>query len=127
MISRKIFKDVINFIQRISELDDKVHDLYKEFSDILIDGYGPFIDTSVITNMLNECFNLEITEEYGSDLDFWLWECNFGKEWNKREVENLYLPEDHKYRKPKINNLDELYDYLVWLYKESKEGNKNND
>ena len=127
MISRKIFKDVINFMQRISELDDKVHDLYKEFSDILIDGYGPFIDTSVITNMLNECFNLEITEEYGSDLDFWLWECNFGREWNEREVENLYLPEDHKYRKPKINNLDELYDYLVWLYKESKEGNKNND
>lgn len=120
MISRETFKDAINFVKRMSELDDRVHSIYKEFGDILIDGYGPFIDTSIITRMLNESFKLPETEEYGSDLDYWLWECDFGREWNEREPENLDLPENHKYRKPKINNLDELYDYLVWLHDNPK-------
>lgn len=120
MISRETFKDAINFVKRMSELDDRVHDIYKEFGDVLIDGYGPIVDTSIIIRILNEEFKLNITEEYGSDLDYWVWECDFGKEWNEREPENLNLPEDHRYRKPKIDNLDELYDYLKWIHDEAE-------
>lgn len=120
MISRETFKDAINFVKRMSELDDRVHDIYKEFGDVLLDGYGPIIDTSIIIRILNEEFKLNITEEYGSDLDYWVWECDFGKEWNEREPENLNLPEDHRYRKPKIDNLDELYDYLKWIHDEAE-------
>lgn len=123
MISKETFKDAMNFIIRINELSDAVHKIYKDFDDVLVDGYGPFIDTSVITNMLNETFKLPISEEYGSDLDYWMWECDFGNEWNEREPENLDVPENHRYRKPKINNLDELYDYLKWIHdsEETKE------
>lgn len=120
MISRETFKDAINFVKRMSELDDRVHDIYKEFGDVLIDGYGPIVDTGIIIRILNEEFKLNITEEYGSDLDYWVWECDFGKEWNEREPENLNLPEDHRYRKPKIDNLDELYDYLKWIHDEAE-------
>ena len=123
MISRETFKDAINFIIRVSELDTAVHEIYRNYNDILIDGYGPFVDTSIIVRMLNESFKLPETEEYGSDLDYWLWECSYGVEWYEREPENTDLPENHRYRKPKINNLDELYDYLKWIHdsEETKE------
>lgn len=128
MISRETFKNAINFLKRLNDLGDSVNQIYKDFDDIIPWGYGPFIDANVIVDMLNESFNLEVTEEYGSDLEYWLWECDFGKEWNERETENTYLPENHQYRKPKINNLDELYNYLVWQYNKSIiEGELEND
>lgn len=115
MISRETFKNALNFIIRIEEYEHAKHNLYKQFDDIFDDWIVPYLNTYPVVSLLNEALNLEVTDDYGSDLEYWLWECDRGKRWNELNPENLFLPEDHKYRFPKINNLDELYDYLVFM------------
>ena len=115
MISRETFKKAINFIIQADNFYSELDGLYRKFDDTFFDGASPILNTSPIVEVLNESLGLEVDEDYGSDLDYWLYECDYGKEWNDRDVENTFLPEDDKYRKPKIDNLDDLYDYLTYM------------
>jgi len=115
MITKESFKRAITFIKDTDSMLNDLDDVLNKYS-CFQDGRMPVFNSSVIVDMLNETFKLKVTEEYGSELEYWLYECDFGKEWNEREVENLNLPENHKYRKPRIDNLDDLYDYLKWIH-----------
>ena len=57
--------------------------------------------------MLEKCMDLETNDEYGSDILFWLYDCDRGKR------DNAYMQfTDGK--KHYIRTLDELYDWIVF-------------
>jgi hypothetical protein len=118
MLTFEEFKKYIDYIKREDEFFLKLSDLYREYRDVVGDAEAPFsIGGNHIISLLEEIMNLEIDDSGYSDLSWWVYECNYGKDTEKVDSYELTnLPENHKYRKPKLHTVKELYDFLVWRY-----------
>ena len=57
-------------------------------------------------NLIDSCLNLESTDEYGSVISFFLFECDKGK------ADNSFIEVGGE--KHYIRNIDELYDWIVF-------------
>lgn len=115
MLTKAEFIKYITFLKRQYDYENKLHDLMREYDDIVGDTFDPISQSStVIIELLEKLLNLKEDEHGYTDLSWWVYECNFGETFEIGSIENTNLEEDHKYRKSDLSTLDKLYDYLLW-------------
>ena len=110
------FAEYIRFVQRESEFNNKLHDLYREYEDVVPDADAPLpVAGEKIVELLENAMEIPLDDISGSTLRWWLFDCNFGKDKDLlRSFCITSLPKTHKYYKPKLETVRELYDFLVW-------------
>ena len=115
MISKRTFVDTINTLKEKNQMECQIQDIITNHPNVCCDGLVPIDCTEqLIVNMINEWMSLPSNELVGTTLEWWMYEEQFGDDFNIGDIENITLPEDHKYRKPDLSDAEKLYDYLVW-------------
>ena len=123
MISYKTFKKAIDFLHKEDQFYTKQWRLYDDFREVIGDS-NPVMYTGaaeVIVTLLEEEFGLLESDYCGTDLSWWIYDTNFGEDFEIGDIENMSLPEDHKYRKPDLSDTEKLYEYLVWQKEHPKD------
>ena len=116
MINYKTFKQAIDFLRREDKFYEKQWRLYNDFRDVIGDSM-PVMYTGaaeVIVNLLENVFDLPESDYSGTDLSWWIFDMNFGENFEIGDIENMTLPEDHPYHYPDLSDTEKLYNYLVW-------------
>jgi hypothetical protein len=123
-LTLKEFKDAIEYIQREDECGNRLSEVIREYRDILGDAEAPiFQGGTIVVNLLEKLWKLEI-DDYGyTDISYWCWEKEYGEKWKEGDLVLSEVPVDHKYHKPILKTVEELYDYLCWCY-ETDRGRK---
>lgn len=118
------FNSEINFIIESEQAYASMDNVFNSFRHIFGDAEAPspvYIDH--IIRLIEHIFGLEEDEFGYTTLSWWVYECNCGENLDiLQSIENDWLPEDHKYRKPDLSSVEKLYDYLCW---ESEQAKKN--
>ena len=114
MISKQTFIKTIDYVKHIIDIERSLNNGLKH-SMVFVDS-EIYIETGPITDLLAESIGLK-KNKFGTDLDYWLYECDFGRDYKKGDITNTNLKHTHKYYKPKLDTVEELYDYLVFIAK----------
>ena len=126
MLTLEKFTNYIERIKTAQEYDNEVLELSKKWVDknVLFD----YASTSVwyLVPDLIELLSLAMGVNPKDDdiLDYWVSELNFGKEWSEGCIEDRKLPEEHKYRKPKLQTVEEIYEYLIFVKSQLEQSEK---
>lgn len=112
MLKRKEFRKYLEFIISKEKARDEMDKIMRKYDNVFIDWIAPIDNAEeYIVELVNKAMSLDEDET----ISHWLWEGRyFENEYTVGDTELMYLPANHKYRKPDISNLDKLYDYLVW-------------
>ena len=99
-ITKDEFCKVVNKLERTWRKQSQI-------ADVL----GTVIDTGdlsdVVVDLLEKLMGLDPNDVYGSDIDYFCWELDFGKKWKPnmiRDVNNNSID---------ISTAEKLYDYLI--------------
>ncbi|MBQ2184864.1 MAG: hypothetical protein II399_09530, partial [Lachnospiraceae bacterium] len=106
----------MNYLKRSSKYSDELYNISRKYNDVMQDSApGIPVADSYIVDLLEIIFGLK-ADNYGyTTLSWWIYTTEFGKRKDMLEsFELTYLPEDHKYRHPKLDTLRELYDFLLF-------------
>lgn len=122
MISFRAFEQAMTFVIKENEFEEKLYSLINEYHNVIEANFNPHGSIDTIIELLNDVFELPDSNVWGTDLDAWCYGGNYGKD--ETGIVNWWLSEDHKYYKPEIKTLEELYDYLVWCH-DNKGGDTN--
>lgn len=113
-LSKEEFVKVINEIERQFKFRDALNEVYEDY-----DGTAPWDPSSVLidkmVHLLNVMFDLEETATFESDIDYFIFELDFG-----RNPDDLYI-EEKDGNKIYISSAEELYD---WIIEHPKKENK---
>lgn len=122
MLSKEAFVNAINFLKREDEFYTRQYSLYDNYRDIIGDSTPMMYigAAEVILTLLEDAFALDSDNYAGTDLSWWLYDADFGEKFNIGDIENIDLPENHRFRKPDLSDVDKLYEYLVWKYEDKK-------
>lgn len=120
-VSKEDFIAYIGYIERCWDIANELRDFTYANQDILDDMtipvYGKNID--IIVQILTSVFDCRFNNELGtSELEWWIYDTNFGHKFKEGMIVLDYLPKDHKYYKPMLDTAAQLYDYLVFRYNE---------
>ena len=99
MISKEEFVKIINRIKEFHDWNDHLDDVFDcviEIPDL----------TSPLIQTLNTMFGLEENEYYGTDIDYFIYELNFGKDYEPGCVTDDDVEID-------FSTAETLYDYLI--------------
>ena len=114
MISKQTFIKTIEYVKNILEVECSLNKELKH-SNVFVDS-EVYIETAPITDLLAESIGLK-KNKFGTDLDYWVYECDFGRTFKTGDIIDKNLGHNHKYYKPKLDTAEELYDYLVFIAK----------
>ena len=99
MISKKQFCDIMHKLET-----------HRAKIDVLEDVLGVILEMDsledIVVDLLNKTMELRETEEYGTDIDFFVYELDFGNEWDENSLIVDGKPID-------ISTPEKLYDYLI--------------
>lgn len=116
IMSLEKFQKHMTYAIREYEFYNKLHDLYVEYRDVVGDAEAPFSNGgNEVIELLEEIFELPRDSFGYTTLSWWAYECDYGK--NKGMLQSFeleFLPPNHKYRKPKLDTIEELYHFIVW-------------
>ena len=116
MISYKTFKQAIDFLKLEDKFYEKQWRLYNDFREVIGDSM-PVMYTGAaeaLVTVLEDVFDLPDSDYCGTDLSWWIYDMNFGENFEIEDIENTTLPEDHPYHYPDLSDTEKLYNYLVW-------------
>ena len=106
VLSKEEFVKVINELEKGVRFEESLEELYNDFG-----GSAPWNPNGrlmdEIIHTLNVMFDLEETSTYGSDIDYFVYDLDFGQNPNE-----LYL-EDEDGNEFFWHNAEELYDYIT--------------
>lgn len=115
-LTKEEFIKYMNFLKRQYDYENSLHNLLREYHDVVGDAMAPLSQSStVIVELLEKLIGLEKDEHGYTDLSWWVYECDFGETFEIGSLENTSFEENHKYRNPDLSDLDKLYDYLFWV------------
>lgn len=99
MISKKQFCDIMHKLET-----------HRAKIDVLEDVFGVVLEMGtledVVVDLLNELMGLEETKEFGSDIDFFVYELDFGEKWNEDSIKVDGKSVD-------ISTAEKLYDFIT--------------
>jgi len=122
MITKDTFCKTIEALKRKRDAENEIDGILSKYKDVYYDGMLPIDCTEgLIVSLLEEAFDLPISDDFGSTLSWWMYEQDFGETFEIGDIENLSLPEDDPYRKPDLGTPEKLYDYLLWEKKMGEE------
>lgn len=110
MISREKFCEIIEEMRDINEIQEKMGKLFRNSKNEMLREFGTpdamiIANEGVIVDLLNDMFGLKDDDT----LDWWIWECNYGKEVEPDSVI------DDKIGFVDLTTPEKLYDYLISL------------
>ena len=103
VLSKSEFVDVIETIQKTYDFENKVYDVFAN-NDQEAPSFPSNIGT--VIDILNRMFELEITDYYGSDIDYFCYELNFGRDYEPGCAETDGEDVD-------LSTAEKLYDYIT--------------
>ena len=111
ILSREQFIKIINKMMELSDFWDEVFTLYDKhyFEAPLV---NDMTDELIMT--LETMFNAPDNEDFGSDIAFFVYELNFGRDWEPTSITCNGEVVD-------LSSAEKLYD---WLISQSEEGNE---
>ena len=105
-LSKEEFVKVINELEKRVRFEVSLEELYNDFG-----GSAPWSPNGrlmdEIIHTLNVMFDLEETSTYGSDIDYFVYDLDFGQ-----NPDDLYI-EDEEGNKTYLTTAEELYDYIM--------------
>lgn len=116
MISKQHFIQTINRLKAIyltqSDLDDFFSQHHDIFGDSAID-LG--VTSDLCVDLLEVIFNIyDPTNIHGSTLSWWIYDLNFGENFNQGDLTVPSLPKDHQYYEPDLSTPELLYEFLIF-------------
>ena len=113
MISKKEFVEIINRLRNYNDLQDKIDDLFKDLidnkeQDFCNAGAICIGHETIVVKLLENMFNDKDT------ISWWLYECNYGRDFSLGDLEVNGVEID-------LKTSEKLYDYLV----DNMKGEKN--
>ena len=111
IVSKEKFVKIINRIQELSEFWEEVFTIYdKHYFE------APLVNdlTDELIDTLEVMFNAPYNEDFGSDIAFFIYDLNFGKDW---EPDSIICDGESV----DLSSADKLYD---WLISQMDEGGK---
>lgn len=120
MITKEDFVKFMNFVLEEQETNDAISDIYRKHRNIVGDAEYIFpMGGAMIIELLEKAMGLPYDEQGNTDLSWWAYEADFGRDKEAlSSFEIISLPEDHKFRHPKLDTLEELYDFLIFSKEE---------
>ena len=106
IMSKELFVETIDVIQKKSEYDNQCN---KALGEIFDDGGGFLKDYFVINHLisiLNHMFYPNFNKSVFSDIEYFIYDLNFGKGWTEKSITEKGVSID-------ISTSDKLYDYLI--------------
>lgn len=113
ILSKQEFVNIIEKLEVISRFEEERDKLYSKFNGGYIDDPHTVLFETVI-HTLNVMFSLEETNLFGSDIDYFCYDLDFG-----RNPNDLWI-EDNEGNKFVWKDAGELYDYITNKEKENK-------
>lgn len=114
-LSFEEFKTYMGYIRDKFEMDEAVQEILGRYPRVLSDVTLPIdLGCEHIVSLLEKIMNIPSSPELGSTLSWWVYDLDFGKEFEVGDIKNNDLPKDHKYTTPDLSTLKNLYEYLVW-------------
>ena len=116
IINKKEFVDIVNELKSMEELNDEIDDLIREqrkktkYFDLDVINYETNSASPLILKLLDKMF---YQNEKFSDISYFIYEINFGKNFKIGDVTDNDIPID-------FSNAEELYDYLMFCFKNYK-------
>lgn len=108
MISKEKFCEILKKLEEAEQQDNKFSLSISEFFDCTALRYVPTDSyTRIILDLLNEMFNLESYEYIGTDLEYFIYELDWGKRWHSGIITEKDGTDID------ISSADKLYDYLM--------------
>lgn len=106
-MEKRKFVQIMNKLQELEEKQDALCDAMSELSpDFSVDFYPLDECINIIVDLLNDEFNLSSDDPCGSDIEYYMYELEFGEKGNEMPIEengvNYYLTDAEK-----------LYDYIT--------------
>ena len=106
ILSKEGFVKVINELEKQVRFEESLEELYNNFGgEAPWNPNGRLLDETIHT--LNVMFDLEETLTYGSDIDYFVYELDFGQ-----NPDDLHI-EDEDGNEITWHNAEELYDYII--------------
>ena len=110
MIDKEKFCKIIEELRDIEEIQGKIKDIFRNSKNEILRDFGsPYtlvVPTDhIVVELLKDSFGLD----NDNTLDWWIWECNYGK-----EVEEDSVIDDVK-GFVDLTTPEKLYDYLISL------------
>lgn len=106
MINKQQFVNIINQLEQGYKNQDILN---KAMKNLCEDSYGfyPITKfTDIVIDLLNNMFELETDNVVGTDIDYFIYELNFGKDWKPGYVQENGEDID-------LSSADKLYDYII--------------
>jgi len=108
MISKEKFIKILTSLKEAEEKDEEYSKAVSSAFDCWALRYVPCdAYTSIIIDLLNEMFDLQKTDEYGSDIDYFIYELDYGKKWKRGMIT------DKNGVDVDFSDAGRLYDYLI--------------
>lgn len=113
MITFKEFKEIIDFLKNFNNKADKIDSQLSDLSDSfyvnLLSGVTSKHE-KIIVDLLNKLFNLVSYDKIGTDLEYWIYELEFGKEWKEDSII------DENGKSIKLKTTRDIYNYMLENY-----------
>ena len=112
MISRSSFKKAIEYIKYRDEVDFEIRTVLQKLDN----DNSLFTSTGyqdMLIKVLNESFKLKACDLTGTDIDYFIYELDYGKKWKK----GTYIDNGKDVR---LKTIDDLYDVIIKQYDKQK-------
>ena len=103
ILSKEQFVEIMNKMRELSDFWDEVLSLYdKHYFE------APYVNdlTDELITTLEVMFNAPYNEDFGSDIAFFIYDLNFGRDWGPDSIECNGEPVD-------LSSAEKLYDWLI--------------
>lgn len=104
-ISKEEFVKTIKALQNSRDSENKLYDALKS-CDIYCEDERPGLDNTVI-HLLELLTNAPVNDLYGSDISYFCWELDFGREYKPGMIK------DNSGGEIDFSSAEKLYDYLL--------------
>lgn len=103
MISKETFCKVINEVKKVNEKLDRLQEVNSGLALAFVEEYS--IQDALIS-VLEEDMHLQVDPRFGSNISWWIYETNFGKE-------NPYIWVGKRKKKIILDTAEKLYDFCL--------------
>lgn len=121
MVTKEQFVAILKTLEETDEKEEKLNEVMNSMSpDFYSYFYPTYLYKSIIIDLLNQEFygKMEVNAEYGSDIEYFIYDLNYGKNWTENSLTELDgTPID-------ISTVEKLYDYLTAERNKEKNGNR---
>jgi hypothetical protein len=106
MMTKEKFVEIINEIQELHKYEEDLYVLNRRYKNYEVDFQFPTLE-DIVVRLLEEIFQCRIDEHIGSDISYFIYDLNFGQDWEPGMIIDKDGNDiDH-------STAEKLYDYLM--------------